>query len=129
MFCSTCEQLEMCTAAPGKCPLFEFVQAFEAVDAEAIATIDDIRELRQREIQLRQAHKHLEIYINDWQKQLRRMTKEIEALEKERLQLEASEVIQKQMARKQKDESDKLLASFLKLPKEQQELLKKQWGM
>lgn len=80
----------------------------------------DIRELCQRERNLRQARKNLVEYVEYWQKQIKRLDRDILSLEKERLSLEASEILQEQKKDKETKSIDAILAQFSKMSTEQQ---------
>lgn len=84
---------------------------------------DDIKELNQYERNLRQALKSIEEYTNKWQEQIRRMRKEIECIERKRLEIETSTIMQRKRVKKEKNIVDDYLKKFAKMGKVQREKL------
>lgn len=99
----------------------EFLEELlRSINEEENAIADDIQELFSYERNLRQAIKSLEAYVKYWQTSLRRLTKEIETVEKKRFELESMEIIQKKVQKRQKDDVAVLLKQFGKLSQSQQ---------
>lgn len=92
----------------------------EDIQEELLRIDDDIKELSQYERNLRQAANAIAKYINDWQVQLRRIRKEIEILERKRLDLEAIAIMKSKKYKKDEKGIDKVLKCFMKLSKQQQ---------
>jgi predicted nuclease with TOPRIM domain len=129
---SNCDAYETCEKCPDRIGYTEYtkpsptpsqiphVPSEQEIEEEILRIEDDINELSQYERNLRQAARAIEAYVNDWQKQLRRMHKEIEVLEKKRLELEKSSILQKKADKAAEKTMDSLMSKFAKLSPEQQ---------